>query len=165
MNITTSKKATIASSILLSLTGTTYSLRTLAALAKEAGASEQDTREVINGMGLATKRRRADGVTLYGIAGRVSGNDSVHVPVATAATVSHDEAHEEPAQVAQSSVNTRLNDAKGRIIVALEDPRWRVRSRNALRSAGNVSDYELDAILRDLNVRTQSGFIGLRSRS
>lgn len=170
MNITTSKKAVIAQSVLLSLTGTQYSLRTLASLAKEAGASERDTLDVINGMGLQTKRRRSDGATLYGIAGRVSGSDVVHTPVATATVATSeahvDERHEEPAHVQPAAAGTsRLNDAKGKIVVALEDRRFTLRSRKALKQAGNVSDYELDAILRDLNVMQRSGYIGLRSRN
>lgn len=164
MNINTSKKALIAQSVLLSLTGTQYKLRSLPCLAKEAGASEADTREVVDSMGLTTKRRRSDGATLYGISGLVNGNDVVHIPVAAQTSAPIPAAASVQPSYGSQSASTRLNDAKGRIVVALEDRRWTTRSRNALKQAGNVDGYELDAILRDLNVRDKGGYIGLRSR-
>lgn len=165
MQIRTSKDAHIAQAVLLALTGTTYKLRSIDALAKAAAASVYETQNVVNSMGLKSVRRRSDGKALYGIAGKVSGQDVVHVPVQNQAASTSEPRGGCCTSNTSASTGDRIADAKGKILVALQDTRWKYRSLSRLASITGLSEYDVKQILRDFDVKWEGGLVGLRNRA
>jgi hypothetical protein len=175
MFIKTSKDAAITASVLASLTDTTYNLRSLECLAREAGASLQDTQRVVSNMGLTSKRRRGDGAMLYGIEGRVEHRDVVHTPIqpvaASAPAPVQETSHrydgdDDDELVIHVRQNSNLDAAKGRVILALEDTRWRKRTVHGIAEAANISDQQTREILALLDVQWSRSreYVWLRSR-
>lgn len=148
MIIITTKQAVNVQAVLASLTGE-FALRSAQAIAQEAGITVAEAESICSSLGLVQKRRRADGYTLFGIAGRVDGCDEQHVPET----------------VWNNPDEAPNNGAADREVIAvreaLRDRRWATRSFTALKAAADVSEHRLYEILNAIGARIDGRFARL----
>lgn len=162
MNVRTTKDAVNAVAILLSVSASDFAQRSATALAQEAGVTENEAVRIARSLGLVEKRRRSDGVVLFGIAGRVNGNDVQHVPVALTSVAA---ASRHAAACSHHGLSeSQYNAAKEAVRVALNDRRYTTRSLSRLKELGNVNAEQLEDVLDDLGAEVNGEYAGLRSR-
>lgn len=150
MIVITSKQATNVQAVLASLSGE-FKLRTVPAIAQEAGITTSEAQDICASLGFVAKRRRSDGAVLYGISGRVEGNDELHVPVTAWVNPAAPMAAQAPA------VDQEYEAAKAAVKAALQDGRFRSRTIGALLKAGNCTQPTLDRIIGDLGAHRHDG--------